>query len=45
MLVLGINNAYHDSSAALVDDGVVVAAIEQTRFASAWTAPASRSTG
>jgi carbamoyltransferase len=32
MITLGINAAYHDSSAALVRDGVVVAAAEDERF-------------
>jgi carbamoyltransferase len=32
MYTLGINAAYHDSSAALVRDGVVVAAAEDERF-------------
>jgi carbamoyltransferase len=32
MITLGINAAYHDSSAALVSDGIVVAAAEEERF-------------
>lgn len=32
MYTLGINAAYHDSAAALVEDGVVVAAVEDERF-------------
>ncbi len=32
MYTLGINAAYHDSAAALLDDGVVVAAAEDERF-------------
>ncbi len=32
MLTLGINAVYHDCAAALVDDGVVVAAAEEERF-------------
>ncbi len=32
MYTLGINAAYHDSAAALIDDGVVVAAAEDERF-------------
>ena len=32
MLTLGINAAFHDSAAALVHDGVVVAAVEEERF-------------
>src|SRR3954452_5997850 len=32
MITLGINAAYHDSSACLVEDGVVVAAAEEERF-------------
>ena len=32
MLTLGINAVYHDSAAALVDDGIVVAAAEEERF-------------
>jgi carbamoyltransferase len=32
MITLGINAAFHDSSAALVVDGVVVAAAEEERF-------------
>src|SRR5215203_4454770 len=32
MLTLGINAVYHDSSAALVDDGIVIAAAEEERF-------------
>ena len=31
-LVLGINNAYHESSAALIIDGRVVASVEEERF-------------
>jgi predicted NodU family carbamoyl transferase len=32
MYTLGINAAYHDSAACLVQDGVVVAAAEDERF-------------
>jgi len=32
MITLGINAAFHDSSAALVRDGVVLAAVEEERF-------------
>lgn len=32
MITLGINAAFHDSAAALVSDGVVVAAAEEERF-------------
>ena len=32
MFTLGINAAYHDCSATLVHDGVVVAAAEEERF-------------
>src|SRR3954466_10082863 len=32
MLTLGINAAFHDSSATLVRDGVVIAAAEDERF-------------
>ena len=32
MVILGINSAYHESSAALLVDGVVVAAAEEERF-------------
>jgi carbamoyltransferase len=32
MYTLGINSAYHDSAACLVEDGVVVAAAEDERF-------------
>ena len=32
MRTLGINAAFHDSAACLVDDGVVVAAAEEERF-------------
>jgi carbamoyltransferase len=32
MVTLGINAAYHDSSACLVQDGIVVAAAEEERF-------------
>jgi carbamoyltransferase len=32
MITLGINAAFHDSAAALVNDGVVVAAAEEERF-------------
>ena len=32
MLTLGINAAFHDSAAARVHDGVVVAAVEEERF-------------
>ncbi|HZT97002.1 MAG TPA: carbamoyltransferase N-terminal domain-containing protein, partial [Chloroflexota bacterium] len=32
MLTLGINAAFHDSAACMVDDGVVVAAAEEERF-------------
>src|SRR5262245_2836211 len=32
MITLGINAAFHDSSAALVADGIVVAAAEEERF-------------
>src|SRR5690348_5825975 len=32
MYVLGINAAFHDSSAALLEDGVPVAAAEEERF-------------
>src|SRR3954463_886420 len=32
MITLGINAVYHDSSATLVRDGVVVAAAEEERF-------------
>jgi len=30
--VLGINHAYHESSACLIKDGVIVAAVEEERF-------------
>ena len=32
MITLGINAAFHDSSAALVRDGELVAAAEEERF-------------
>jgi len=32
MITLGINAAYHDSAACLVDDGTLVAAAEEERF-------------
>jgi Predicted carbamoyl transferase, NodU family len=32
MYILGINAAYHDSSAALVKDGRIIAAAEEERF-------------
>jgi carbamoyltransferase len=32
VITLGINSAFHDSSAAIVVDGVVVAAVEEERF-------------
>ena len=32
MLTLGINAAFHDCSAALVRDGIVIAAAEEERF-------------
>lgn len=32
LYTLGINAAYHDSSATLVRDGVVIAAAEDERF-------------
>ncbi len=32
MITLGINAAFHDSAAALVVDGIVVAAAEEERF-------------
>ena len=32
MKTLGINAAFHDSSACLVEDGRVVAAVEEERF-------------
>ena len=32
MIVLGVNSAFHESSAALVCDGRVVAAAEEERF-------------
>jgi carbamoyltransferase len=32
VITLGINAAFHDSSAALVDDGIVIAAAEEERF-------------
>ncbi len=32
MKVLGINSVFHDSAAALVIDGVIVAAAEEERF-------------
>ena len=32
MIVLGISAYYHDSAAALVRDGVVVAAAQEERF-------------
>ena len=32
MITLGLNAAFHDSSAALVRDGVVLAAVEEERF-------------
>ncbi|MDC0671972.1 carbamoyltransferase family protein [Nannocystis radixulma] len=32
MYILGINAAYHESAACLIDDGVVVAAIEEERL-------------
>ena len=32
MHILGINAAFHDSSACLVRDGIVVAAAEEERF-------------
>lgn len=32
MYILGINSAYHESSAALVKDGVLIAAAEEERF-------------
>ena len=32
MYTLGINAAFHDSSACLVEDGQVVAAVEEERF-------------
>ena len=55
MITLGINAAFHDSAAALVSDGVVVAAAEEERFTrvrhgkrpvpfTAWELPFTRST-
>ena len=32
MITLGINAAFHDSAAALVVDGVTIAAAEEERF-------------
>src|SRR5439155_15919137 len=32
MIVLGVNSVYHESSAAVVRDGVVLAAAEEERF-------------
>jgi predicted NodU family carbamoyl transferase len=32
MLILGINASDHESSACLIDDGVIVAAVEEERF-------------
>ncbi|MBM4320851.1 MAG: carbamoyl transferase, partial [Deltaproteobacteria bacterium] len=32
MYILGINSAYHESSAAILHDGVLVAAVEEERF-------------
>ena len=32
MFILGINASYHESSACLIDDGVIVAAVEEERF-------------
>ncbi|MCP4150904.1 MAG: carbamoyl transferase, partial [bacterium] len=32
MYILGINSAYHESSASLVKDGVLLAAVEEERF-------------
>ncbi|HUP05521.1 MAG TPA: carbamoyltransferase N-terminal domain-containing protein, partial [Caldimonas sp.] len=32
MITLGLNAAFHDSAAALVSDGVVVAASEEERY-------------
>lgn len=32
MYILGINSAYHESSACLLKDGVIVAAVEEERF-------------
>lgn len=40
MYTLGINAAFHDSSACLVEDGVVVAASEEERFTASSTASA-----
>ena len=40
--VLGINCAYHESSATLLEDGVLVSAIEEERFNRAKHAKAAR---
>ena len=32
MVVLGINSVYHESAAAIVVDGSLVAAVEEERF-------------
>jgi len=32
MIILGINSAYHESSAALIRDGALIAAVEEERF-------------
>jgi len=32
MFILGVNSAYHESSAALIHDGRIVAAVEEERF-------------
>lgn len=32
MIVLGISSYYHDSAAALVEDGTIVAAAQEERF-------------
>src|SRR5436853_5270580 len=32
MYILGVNSAYHESSACLLKDGVILAAVEEERF-------------
>ena len=32
MIILGLSAFYHDSAAAIVQDGVIVAAVQQERF-------------
>ncbi|HEX7331400.1 MAG TPA: carbamoyltransferase N-terminal domain-containing protein [Pyrinomonadaceae bacterium] len=39
MNILGISALYHDSAAALVQDGVIVAAAQEERFTRGSTTP------